>query len=34
MAIEGIFYVYAKVADLQRAKQFYGEVLWEYGEPS
>ncbi len=27
MAVEGIFYVYAKVADLQRAKQFYGEVL-------
>ena len=27
MAIEGIFYVYAKVADLQRAKQFYGDVL-------
>ena len=27
MAIEGIFYVYAKVTDLQRAKQFYGEVL-------
>jgi catechol 2,3-dioxygenase-like lactoylglutathione lyase family enzyme len=27
MTIEGIFYVYAKVADLQRAKQFYGETL-------
>ncbi len=27
MAVEGIFYVYAKVADLQRAKRFYGEVL-------
>lgn len=27
MAIEGIFYVYAQVADLQRAKQFYGETL-------
>jgi catechol 2,3-dioxygenase-like lactoylglutathione lyase family enzyme len=27
MAIEGIFYVHAKVTDLQRAKQFYGETL-------
>ena len=27
MTIEGIFYVYAKVADLERAKKFYGETL-------
>jgi len=27
MAIEGIFYVYVQVADLQRTKQFYGETL-------
>ena len=27
MAIEGIFYVYAQVADLRRTKQFYGETL-------
>jgi catechol 2,3-dioxygenase-like lactoylglutathione lyase family enzyme len=27
MAIEGIFYVHAKVADLKRAKQFYGDTL-------
>lgn len=27
MEIEGIFYVYAKVADLKRAKQFYGDTL-------
>jgi catechol 2,3-dioxygenase-like lactoylglutathione lyase family enzyme len=27
MAIEGMFYVYAKVADLERAKQFYGDTL-------
>jgi uncharacterized protein len=27
VTIEGIFYVYAKVADLRRAKQFYGETL-------
>jgi catechol 2,3-dioxygenase-like lactoylglutathione lyase family enzyme len=27
VTIEGIFYVHAKVADLQRAKQFYGETL-------
>jgi predicted enzyme related to lactoylglutathione lyase len=27
MAIEGIFYVYAKVSDLERTKQFYGETL-------
>ncbi len=27
MALEGIFYVYAKVADLERAKEFYGETL-------
>lgn len=27
MAIEGIFYVYAKVSDLARAKRFYGETL-------
>jgi predicted enzyme related to lactoylglutathione lyase len=27
MAIEGIFYVYAQVADLQRTKHFYGEML-------
>ena len=27
MAIEGIFYVHAKVADLERAKKFYGETL-------
>ena len=27
MAIEGIFYIYAQVTDLQRAKQFYGETL-------
>lgn len=27
MAIEGIFYVYADVSDLARAKRFYGEAL-------
>jgi catechol 2,3-dioxygenase-like lactoylglutathione lyase family enzyme len=27
MAIEGLFYVYVKVADLKRTKQFYGETL-------
>ena len=27
MAIEGVFYIYAKVADLHRAKQFYGDTL-------
>jgi catechol 2,3-dioxygenase-like lactoylglutathione lyase family enzyme len=27
MAIEGIFYVYAKVGDLKRAKEFYGDTL-------
>src|SRR5215469_12922459 len=27
MAIEGIFYVHAKVADLKRARRFYGETL-------
>ena len=27
MAIQGIFYVYAAVSDLQRAKRFYGETL-------
>lgn len=27
MAIEGIFYVYAKVSDLKRAKEFYGDTL-------
>jgi catechol 2,3-dioxygenase-like lactoylglutathione lyase family enzyme len=30
MAIEGIFYLHAKVADLERAKQFYGDTLgWQ-----
>jgi catechol 2,3-dioxygenase-like lactoylglutathione lyase family enzyme len=27
MAIEGVFYIYAKVSDLKRSKQFYGEIL-------
>jgi catechol 2,3-dioxygenase-like lactoylglutathione lyase family enzyme len=27
MAIEGIFYVHARVSDLARAKHFYGETL-------
>jgi catechol 2,3-dioxygenase-like lactoylglutathione lyase family enzyme len=27
MAFEGVFYVYAKVSDLARAKRFYGETL-------
>ena len=27
MAVEGIFYVHAKVADLERAKRFYGDTL-------
>jgi predicted enzyme related to lactoylglutathione lyase len=27
MTIQGIFYVYASVSDLARAKQFYGETL-------
>lgn len=27
MAIEGVFYVYAVVTDLKRAKQFYGDAL-------
>lgn len=27
MAIEGIFYIHAKVADLERAKRFYGDTL-------
>jgi catechol 2,3-dioxygenase-like lactoylglutathione lyase family enzyme len=27
MAIDGFFYVYAKVADLERTKQFYGNTL-------
>jgi catechol 2,3-dioxygenase-like lactoylglutathione lyase family enzyme len=27
MAIEGIFYVYAKVSDLEVAKRFYGDTL-------
>ena len=27
MAIEGLFYVYADVSDLARAKHFYGELL-------
>jgi catechol 2,3-dioxygenase-like lactoylglutathione lyase family enzyme len=27
MAIEGIFYVYAKVSDLEQAKRFYRDTL-------
>jgi len=27
MGIEGIFYVYADVSDLERSKRFYGETL-------
>jgi uncharacterized protein len=27
MAIKGIFYVYAEVSDLERAKRFYGDTL-------
>jgi catechol 2,3-dioxygenase-like lactoylglutathione lyase family enzyme len=27
MAIEGVFYVHARVSDLARAKRFYGETL-------
>ena len=27
MSIEGIFSVHAKVANLERAKQFYGDTL-------
>ncbi|MBM4383048.1 MAG: VOC family protein [Deltaproteobacteria bacterium] len=27
MAIQGVFYVYAAVSDLARAKKFYGETL-------
>src|SRR5690349_70619 len=27
MAIEGLFYVHAKVSDLERSKEFYGKTL-------
>jgi catechol 2,3-dioxygenase-like lactoylglutathione lyase family enzyme len=32
MAIEGVFYVFVLVSDLQRAKRFYGDTLgWQLG---
>jgi len=32
MAIQGVFYVFALVSDLERSKKFYGETLgWKLG---